>query len=120
MSTLPERPVFTTVTANLISRPIHFNPKFLMVYFTVHISHNEIVHLQRHLNDENYCLMQFDPTADCFYGVVLESSYHTLLHALSAETLERMEYMNENEFQQVCTGATASKFFGNGGLIAKG
>jgi hypothetical protein len=84
-----------------------------MVYFSVHISHNEIVHLQQHLNDQTYCLMQPDPSTDLFYGVVLENNYHTLLHALSAETLEGLEYLNESEFQQLCKGLDAFQFFGN-------
>jgi hypothetical protein len=114
--TLPEHPT-ASVTANLISHPLHFNPKFLMVYFTVHISHNEIVNLQQHLSNQTYCLMQVDPSTDCFYGVVLERNYHTLLHALAAETLEMLEYMNESEFRQVCKDSAAFQLFGNKELI---
>ena len=96
--------------------PVHFNPKFLMVYFTVPISHNEIVNLRRHLSDQNYCLIQLG-AASGFYGIVVENSYHTLLHALSAETLERLEYLNENEFQHAYEGATIAEVFGNKELL---
>jgi hypothetical protein len=61
--------------------------------------------------------MQLDPATDCYYGVVPENNYHTLLHALSAETLEGLEYMNENEFDEVCKQAEVSKLFGNRELL---
>ena len=88
-----------------------------MVYFTVYISHNEIVNLQRHLSSQIYCLLQPDPATECFYGVVVESHYHTLLHALSAETLEKLEYMNETEFRQARNDPPRSPIIGNRELI---
>jgi hypothetical protein len=63
--------------------------------------------------------MQLDPSTDVFYGVVVENNYHTLLHALSAETLEELEYMTENEFQQVCKDCVASQLFGNRELVER-
>jgi hypothetical protein len=88
-----------------------------MVYFTVYISHNEIVNLQRHLGSDTYCLLRPDPAAECFHGIVVEAYYHTLLHALSAETLERLEYMNESEFRQVVSDPGTWQAIGNRELI---
>ena len=84
-----------------------------MVYFCVRIPHNEIVNLQQKLHDDNFCLVCFEANSDKHYGVVRESYYNDLLHILSAETLEQLEYLTVNEVLQQFADGEPSLCFGN-------
>jgi hypothetical protein len=84
-----------------------------MVYFCVRISHNEILNLQQKLDEDNFCLVCFEASSDEHYGVVREGYYNDLLHILSAETLEELEYLTANEFRQQFAQRQPSLFFGN-------
>jgi hypothetical protein len=82
-----------------------------MVYFSVHISFNEIVHLQKTISTDHFCLCNTGGGTDFYYGAVLDEAFHSMLHALAAETLEELEYLTEDEFKALfeqeniaCTG----------------
>jgi hypothetical protein len=82
-----------------------------MVYFSVHISFNEIVHLQKSVSTEYFCICYTGQGTDLYYGAVLDEAFHSMLHALAAETLEHLEYLTEDEFRGLfkqeniaCTG----------------
>lgn len=88
-----------------------------MVYFCVHIPHNEIINLQQQLHEDNFCLVCFEANSDEHYGVVRESNYNDLLHILSAETLEQLEYLTVNELRQQFGNRQPLQFFGNRQLL---
>lgn len=72
-----------------------------MVYFSIHIAHNDIIRLQKNLPGDSFCMFQTIRGTDFYYGVVIEQAYLSLLHSLAAEALQQLEYLNENEFRNI-------------------
>lgn len=81
-----------------------------MVYFSVHITLKEIVHLQKTIPTEYFCLCHKGQETDFHFGAIMDEAFHSMLHALDTETLEQLEYLSEDEFKDlleqniVCTG----------------
>lgn len=90
-----------------------------MVYFVADITYNEIIRLQKNLPDHTYCLFQTSTGKSVYYGVVKEMVYHTLLHTLSAETLEQLEYLSEEEFGRLISGQDRINCIGSNTVIAR-
>jgi hypothetical protein len=88
-----------------------------MVYFVVIINYNEIVQIQKNLPSHTYCLFQSEGSQ--YYGAVDEISYQSLLHTLTAETLENLEYLNEEEFSRFISSRKTTNCIGSNRVIAK-
>lgn len=72
-----------------------------MIYFSVYITFNEIIHLKKSLSRDSFCMFQTREGPECYYGIVKEEVYHPFLEAMSAETLQQLEYLSENEFSRL-------------------
>ena len=97
-------PDFQQMASLCSNKPITCQILKVMVYFSVYITFNEIIHLQKNLSKDSFCVFQKATGPNCYYGVVKEEVYYSLLHALSAETLQHLEYLNEDEFRCLLSG----------------
>jgi hypothetical protein len=74
------------------------------IYFSVHITYNEYIQLQKSLASDVFCIFRTDEQTNLYYGAIYEEAFHSLLYALEAETLEKLEYLGDNEFQLMAKG----------------
>ena len=70
-----------------------------MLFFKCRLSFNEVVALEKQLPGEVFCVSR-DPVDQYHYGVVKPTAFSQFLNVLSGETLEQLEYLSDEEFQQ--------------------
>jgi hypothetical protein len=91
-----------------------------MLFFKCRISLNEITALERNLPQDIYCISR-DKLDQFHYGVIRSSGFNKLLNVLSGETLEDLEYLNDDEFRNVVSRLKSKSvaFSGNTGLLVE-
>ena len=89
-----------------------------MLFFKCRISFNELVGLEKQLPSEQYCIST-DRLDEYHYGVIKVGAFNKLLNVLSGETLQELEYLNEDEFRHVISNLRNNKaaFRGNQELL---
>jgi hypothetical protein len=88
-----------------------------MVYFTIRLSFNEIVQLRKQVDEQLFCLIQLNENG-LHAGVISDFGYSSLINHLSGESLQQMEYLDEEEFCQLRPSeSSVINFFGNRKLV---
>ena len=78
--------------------------------------HHELSTLQNNLPVEEFCIVKVSAEKN-FYGVMNDELHSKFLDILSGETLEQLEYLDENDFRNL--DYDRSDLIGNEELLKK-
>lgn len=89
-----------------------------MLFFKCRPSLNELVAMEKYLPEETYCITR-EKFEEYYYGVIRVTMFNKLLNVLSGETLEHLEYLNDDEFRDILSHLKFNNipFLGNRELL---
>jgi len=73
-----------------------------MIYIYLKIEPKELQSLLRRIPPNQICLFPVERGAEYFAGIIEEEVYTTFIHTLTAQTLQELEYLEEEELKDFC------------------
>lgn len=87
-----------------------------MLLFRCAFTHNELTSLKNSLPKDGYCIVG-EPGERDYYGVIRAVLHERLMDVLSGETLELLEYVDEEEFKAFLSTGENLEIIGEPELI---
>ena len=87
-----------------------------MLIFKCCFSAREMEEIRSALPGDGYCVVSNAGDRMC-YGAINDEIYNQFMDVLSGETLEQLEYLDEDEFRRVLKGFSSPVFVGNRALV---
>lgn len=88
-----------------------------MLIFKCFFTAREIGAIAQEMPGDGYCIMR-RPGEQIFFGIVVEEWYGAFMDLLSGETLEQLEYLDEEEIRRLARPGDMETW-GDGSLVSK-
>ena len=89
-----------------------------MILFKCVFTEKEFSSLQTTLSADDFCITRL-PANDFFYGIIDDRLHASFMDILSGETLERLEYLDEEDIREVLAGRDDYELIGNKDMMKR-
>lgn len=87
------------------------------MFFKCYFQQSELTTLQNYLSQDEFCIIHVPVEKFC-YGIMTDEFHSKFMDILSGETLEKLEYLDENDFKNMVSNSKTG-IIGNEDLFNK-